>query len=389
MPLDTRMRILALVVVLVSFAGFSGGVFGPLAGVAHADDAQRAKELYEAGTRYFDLGQFDKAIDAWQAGYREKSDSRFLYNIAQAYRLAGDLNKAIFFYKGYLRNSPKASNRPEVELKIQALQKQLGEQEQARAAGPSSRIPNPPPPAPAAAAPPPAPSATAPPPSPAGAADPTSTSTSPPTSTSGLAAREPSAVDPAGSASSPVVSTPAPEALVPETLRPVDLRIAIGVDGWTSGVQGKADASFALVLAGGYTWGHDPAAAVRFRMGGHVGYTFLKEAQSRETFLSFLIVPTLAIRASPRLTFFGELGLGLMAVSGLAPTSALLDKTVSLRIDGTQSLGVVRPAIDLVFYLTPALGLFAAVASSYSPKGEHFYQAINRTEVLVGMAVRL
>src|SRR6266700_598089 len=125
MPIHIPMRILAVVLVL----GFS--VFGalrPIASVARADDAQRAKELYEEGTRYFDLGQFDKAIDAWQAGYREKADPRFLYNSAQAYRLAGDTNKAIFFYKGYLRNAPKASNRAEVEQKVQALQKQAAEE---------------------------------------------------------------------------------------------------------------------------------------------------------------------------------------------------------------------------------------------------------------------
>ena len=95
------------------------------AGPARAEDAQKARELFQQGTTYYDLGQFDKAIEAWQAGYREKADPGFLYNIAQAYRVAGDPQKAIFFYKGYLRNSPKAHNRVEVEQKIAALQKQI------------------------------------------------------------------------------------------------------------------------------------------------------------------------------------------------------------------------------------------------------------------------
>ena len=118
------------------------GLLGPVPAPARADDAQRAKELFQEGTRYFDLGHFDKAIDAWQSGYRQKADPVFLYNIAQAYRLAGDANKAIFFYRGYLRNSPKAHNRPEVEVKIQQLQKQLADEPQGKA-GPRAAGPTP------------------------------------------------------------------------------------------------------------------------------------------------------------------------------------------------------------------------------------------------------
>src|SRR5262245_56095316 len=92
---------------------------------ARAQDAEKARQLFQQGSKYYDLGQFDKAIEAWQQGYDQKPDPGFLYNIAQAYRQKQDATKAIFFYKGYLRNSPKAHNRSEVEQKIAALQKQL------------------------------------------------------------------------------------------------------------------------------------------------------------------------------------------------------------------------------------------------------------------------
>ena len=91
---------------------------------AQAQDAEKARQLFQQGSKYYDLGQFDKAIEAWQQGYDQKPDPGFLYNIAQAYRQKQDAAKAIFFYKGYLRNSPKAHNRAEVEQKIAALQKQ-------------------------------------------------------------------------------------------------------------------------------------------------------------------------------------------------------------------------------------------------------------------------
>ena len=86
---------------------------------------EKARQLFQQGSKYYDLGQFDKAIEAWQQGYDQKPDPGFLYNIAQAYRQKQDAAKAIFFYKGYLRNSPKAHNRAEVEQKIAELQKQL------------------------------------------------------------------------------------------------------------------------------------------------------------------------------------------------------------------------------------------------------------------------
>ena len=98
--------------------------FARRAGAAR-EDAEKARQLFQQGSKYYDLGQFDKAIEAWQQGYDQKPDPGFLYNIAQAYRQKQDAAKAIFFYKGYLRNSPKAHNRAEVDQKIAALQKQL------------------------------------------------------------------------------------------------------------------------------------------------------------------------------------------------------------------------------------------------------------------------
>jgi hypothetical protein len=381
MPTQIRMRILAVVVVL--------GLSGSFAEVARADDAQRAKELFEEGTRYFDLGQFDKAIDAWQAGYRQKADSRFLYNIAQAYRLAGDAGKAIFFYKGYLRNSPKAPNRPEVEQKIQALQKQVAD-EGAKPGGSKPPAAAAPPPEPAR--PPPAPSpAPSPSPAPASRAGTAAPPTTPPPPSAATAQPEPPAGGPTGGYGEPppVVAAAAAEPGPMETLRPIDLAFAAGVDSWSSGVLGKVDPSFALMLAGGYTFGQDPRAPVRFRLGAHFGYTFLKEAASRETFLAALLVPALVVRASARLGFFGELGLGVLGVSGLKQTSALLDHRNMLKISGTQSLFEVRPALGLTVKATPGLGFFATAATNYSPKKVNFYQAINRPELLLGVALHI
>ena len=57
---------------------------------AQAQDAEKARQLFQQGSKYYDLGQFDKAIEAWQQGYDQKPDPGFLYNIAQAYRRKQD-----------------------------------------------------------------------------------------------------------------------------------------------------------------------------------------------------------------------------------------------------------------------------------------------------------
>ncbi len=92
---------------------------------ARADDRAVAREHYQKGTKLFDLGQFDDAVKEYEAAYQVKDDPVLLYNIAQAHRLAGHHERAIFFYKSFLRRMPKAPNREDVLQKIAELQRKL------------------------------------------------------------------------------------------------------------------------------------------------------------------------------------------------------------------------------------------------------------------------
>src|SRR5712692_5479417 len=92
--------------------------------VARADDpkdAAEAKRHFEAGTSAFNLGEFARAAEEYRKAYKLRPDPVFLYNIAQAYRLAKDPNQALFFYRSFLRNMPNAPNRKEVEDRIKKL----------------------------------------------------------------------------------------------------------------------------------------------------------------------------------------------------------------------------------------------------------------------------
>jgi hypothetical protein len=98
-----------------------------VAGAAGAQKVDKAtveatRKHYEEAVKAYDLGEFAKAVEQYKAAYNLKQDPVFLYNIAQAYRLAKNLEQAVFFYRSYLRKLPAASNRAEVEARIQELE---------------------------------------------------------------------------------------------------------------------------------------------------------------------------------------------------------------------------------------------------------------------------
>jgi len=326
------------------------------ASAARADDADTARELFTQGNTFFDLGQFDKAIDAWQRGYQLKNDPGFLYNIGQAYRTMGDPEKAIFFYKRYLINAPKAKNRAEVEQKIEALQKQVDEKQ--------------PPPAAAQPVEPAAGTTTA-------------TTTPPPLGTS------PPPVGSAAAVAPPAESAPAQPA--PAFVRRMDVGLGVGFDTWSSGLRSHASPSFALTVDGGYTFGN-PAARVRFRLGLLFGYTFLKETDETDGFVSVLIDPTVIVRATSKIRVSADLGLGSVTITGLKPTSTLLiipKSSDKLVINGAGvSRAVVRLGVRGEYDLLPTLSAFVWPAVASSPQSGNFYAALTRVEVLFGATYR-
>lgn len=113
-----------------------------LAPSAGADSrTARARALYESGMAHYTLDEYDQAIEAFQAAFRERPDPVFLYNIAQAARLAKKTEMALHYYEKYLHASEHATNRAEVEERIQSLEKVLAEQTAATNAKPATPLP--------------------------------------------------------------------------------------------------------------------------------------------------------------------------------------------------------------------------------------------------------
>ncbi|MCC6993639.1 MAG: hypothetical protein IT370_03315 [Deltaproteobacteria bacterium] len=118
------MRHLLLAVTLLSLG----------AGVAIAkpkptDKDLAAKQAYEEATKAYNLGKFDKAIEAYERAYDLKPDPVFLFNIAQSHRLNNNFKQALFFYKSFLRNAPDAPNRAQIEERIAELEEWVAKQQ--------------------------------------------------------------------------------------------------------------------------------------------------------------------------------------------------------------------------------------------------------------------
>src|SRR5687768_13713513 len=95
-----------------------------LGGTARAQDAEaRARTAYREGMVLYEKGQYREAI----AKLREADDvlraPALAFNIAQAYRLAGECRLAVVYYRAYLERDPEAKNKKLVDDHIVNMEK--------------------------------------------------------------------------------------------------------------------------------------------------------------------------------------------------------------------------------------------------------------------------
>jgi tetratricopeptide (TPR) repeat protein len=88
-----------------------------------------AKEHYRRGTQLYDLGRYLDAAKEYEEAFTLSDRAAFLFNIGQAYRLAGRPNEAIAAYRGFLRRVPDTANRSETEQYISELEQTITKKE--------------------------------------------------------------------------------------------------------------------------------------------------------------------------------------------------------------------------------------------------------------------
>jgi tetratricopeptide (TPR) repeat protein len=90
-------------------------------------------DWYKEGETQYNLGNFDKAADAFKQGFAletvESKKSAYLYNVAQAYRQGGKCRDALFFYKRYLALKDADTAKPLSAEKRDQTERLIQEQE--------------------------------------------------------------------------------------------------------------------------------------------------------------------------------------------------------------------------------------------------------------------
>jgi tetratricopeptide (TPR) repeat protein len=121
-------------------------------GTARADAAQ-ARAHFEKGRSYFEVDEYEKAIEEFKAAHVEKPDPAYLLNIAECYRHLGEYKQAVAFYRRFLTLAPGSDPlRPKCAKRIAELEGK--EDEPLHRSAPPPAATEPPPRLPAAAPPP-------------------------------------------------------------------------------------------------------------------------------------------------------------------------------------------------------------------------------------------
>lgn len=92
----------------------------------------KAQQLFELGRKQFNLGKFKIALGNFTKAYDLLPLSGFLFNIAQCHRFLDNCKKAVFLYRGYLRDNPGSPNTDVVKGLVVRCEKKLEEQRRRR-----------------------------------------------------------------------------------------------------------------------------------------------------------------------------------------------------------------------------------------------------------------
>ncbi len=118
------MRALALALALAPLATMpSSAEADPPAPTASVEVRARAKEQSDRGRRFYELGEYDRAIAAYREAYMILPSPGVLFNLGQAHRLKGDCVAAASSYRGFLRTEPEGPPRRLAEAQLADVEK--------------------------------------------------------------------------------------------------------------------------------------------------------------------------------------------------------------------------------------------------------------------------
>jgi tetratricopeptide (TPR) repeat protein len=128
----------------VATAVFAVGLAQAPARAQPADDEaiQISRTHFERAQRYEELEDWPRAAAEYEEAYRHYPAPGFLFNLGEVYRLAGDAERAVYYFERYLEEDPHgrgsaAARESLAELKEAVADKQADEPEAAADAEPA------------------------------------------------------------------------------------------------------------------------------------------------------------------------------------------------------------------------------------------------------------
>jgi tetratricopeptide (TPR) repeat protein len=106
---------------LLSFLCTSVSAASPSSSAA-GPSSDEVKAQVRKATGEYNLGQYLEAARDYEAAYLQTLDPNLIFNVAQSYRLAGEIDKAITAYRSYLRSNPRGEQRVLAETKLRELE---------------------------------------------------------------------------------------------------------------------------------------------------------------------------------------------------------------------------------------------------------------------------
>jgi hypothetical protein len=103
-------------------------VAAPVARATGGSAAKDARRIYDEATAAFGLGRYAEAAEKYEAAFAIRPDPALLYNAAQAYRLAGNKQRAMELYRNYVRLYPDGTNAADARTHSEALKKAIEEE---------------------------------------------------------------------------------------------------------------------------------------------------------------------------------------------------------------------------------------------------------------------
>lgn len=110
-------------VMLLVAALLLGAFASPFVSTASAQDA---RELFQRGRGAYETGDFEGAVEAWQAAYELDPRPLLQFNLAQAYERLGRLQESLDAYERFLAAAPSdAEDVPAARIRAAAIQQRL------------------------------------------------------------------------------------------------------------------------------------------------------------------------------------------------------------------------------------------------------------------------